>query len=346
MLAYPTPTFDARTILQAPGFRPTGKSSGLVYEAQPEAVTAPSVVNRTTANGGFVGSRSKNFIQSNQWNTSELKFDPMKGSPLSKPGSVGNVIDQAIGCQPKYAEPENGDLKAILNILNGKPQVGEVERLSAKQVASLEKKGKGPVIAEAARRLVDDFTDARESLRKQNLIQKAIRQGFSKNEAEEAYKKVRVREAEATLFKEEDPSVRLYDLIDSRVGGTQDGSLRSNDETGLWLAKGGNAVLVKQSETRNAIMDKKAGFDRPMKAFGPLKEFLETGKPIVISKPKPALALEDRVDEVIQTVGFQAMERGELPEGLRMHGQRGRPKGAKDVNPRKRPVGLKYKTKG
>ncbi len=341
MLAYPTPTFDAKTILQAPGFRPQGKSSGLVYQEQPEAVTAPSLVNRRTANGGFVGSRAKSFIQSNQWNTSEKKFDPTKGIPLSTPGSVGNVDTQAIGCQPKYAEPQNGDLLAILNVLNGKPQVGEVQRLSAKQLASLEKKGKGPVIAEGARRMVEDFSDAREALRKDSMVQRAIRQGFSQDEAEEAYKKIRVREAETMLMKEEDPSIRLYDLIDSKVGGTQDGSVRSNDETGLWLAKGGNAVLVNQSQTRNAVLDKKAGFDRPMKAFGPIREFLETGKPIVISKPP--LMLEDRVE--IPTKGYEAMMRGELPEGLRKVGQRGRPKGAKDVNPRSRPVGLKYQKK-
>jgi len=321
MLAYPTPTFDARTILQAPGFKPCGKSSSLVYQEQPEAVTAPSLVNRQTANGGFVGSRSKKFIQSNQWNTSELKYDPLKGSPLSKPGSVGNVIDQAIGCQPKYAEPENGDLKAILNILNGKPALGEVERLSAKQLASLEKKGKGPVIAEGARQMVNDFTDAREATRKANMIQKAIRQGFSKDEAEEAYRKMRVKEAEATLFKEEDPSTRLYDVIDSRIGGTQNGSIRSNDETGLFLAKGGNAVMVKQAEKTNAIMDKKAGFD--------------VGGRLSVNMLEGLIELRPKGQNIPRTV--------EIPEPVvepEVKGKKkaGRPKGASDKKPRLRPA--------
>ena len=254
MLAYPTPTFNAKTILQAPGHRPIGTSSCLEYEKQPEALTAPSVVNRNTANGGFVGTRSKKFIQNNQWLTPH--YDPTKGTPLSKPGSVGNVDTQAISIPPKYAEPKNGELQAILNILNGKPNVPEhIGKLSAKQVESLEKKGKGLSGVENAKKVISDFSDAREAMRKEDMIRKAIRQGFSKEEAEDAYRKLRMKEAEVTLLKEEDPSVRLYDLIDSKVSGTQDGSIRSNDETGLYLAKGGNAVLVKKAQARNEKMD-------------------------------------------------------------------------------------------
>lgn len=254
MLAYPTPTFNAKTILQAPGHRPMGTSSCLEYEKQPEANTAPSLVNRHTTNGGFVGTRSKKFIQNNQWLTPH--YDPTKGTPLSKPGSVGNVDTQAITIPPKYAEPSNGELQAILNILNGKPNIPEhVGKLSAKQIESLEKKTKGLPGVESAKKVVEDFADAREAMRKENMVRKAIRQGFSASEAEEAYRKLRMKEAEITLLKEEDPSVRLYDLIDSKVSGTQDGSIRSNDETGLYLAKGGNAVLVKKAQAKNAIMD-------------------------------------------------------------------------------------------
>jgi len=256
MLAFPTPTFDGKTILQAPGFRPLGRGSCLEYEKQPEAVTAAVVVNRHTANGGFTGTRAKTFIQNNQWNTSLHRFDPTKGTPLSKPGSVGNVDTQAITIPPKYAEPENGELKAILNILNGKPMLPEhVGKLSAKQVLSLEKKGQGLAAADTARKVVTDFSDAREALRKEDMLRKAQRQGFSKEEAMAAYSKLRMKEAEVTLLKEEDPSVRLYDLIDSKLSGTQDGTIRSNDETGLFLAKGGNAVAMKQAQQRNAEMD-------------------------------------------------------------------------------------------
>jgi hypothetical protein len=253
-LAYPTPTFNAKTILQAPGHRPIGTSSSSEFEKQPEANTPLSLVNRHTSNGGFVGTRAKKFIQDNQWLTPH--FDPTKGTPLSKPGSVGNVDTQAIGVTPKYAEPANGEMRAILNILNGKSTIGEsVGKLSAKQVESLQKKREGLRVADTPRKIVEDFSDAREAVRKEEMIKKAIRQGFTKEEAIGAYAKLRQKEAEVTLMSEEDPSVRLYDLIDSKVAGTQDGSVRSNDETGLFLAKGANAVLVKKAQKKNEIMD-------------------------------------------------------------------------------------------
>jgi hypothetical protein len=254
MLAYPTPTFNATTILQAPGHRPLGRGAEAIKSDQPEAVTPLNMVNRETKNGGFVGTRAKKFIQNNQWKPDH--YDPTKGTPLSKPGSVGNVFDQAISIPPKYAEPENGELKAIMSILNGKPASAEhIGKLSAKQVASLEKKGKGPISEDGAVKAVSDFSDTREALRKEEMIRKAVRQGFSLEEAKDAYAKLRMKEAEMALRKEEDPSVRLYDLIDSKVSGTQNGSIRGNDETGLFLAKGGNAVMVKKAEARNADID-------------------------------------------------------------------------------------------
>lgn len=351
MLAYPTPTFDAKTILQAPGYRPAGRGSQLVYEEQPEAVTPLNLVNRNTANGGFVGTRAKKFIQNNQFLTPH--FDPTKGTPLSKPGSVGNVVDQAISVDPKYAEPENGELKAIMAILNGKPAAPEfVGKLSAKQVESLEKKGKGLAPAEGAKRVVEDFADAREALRREKMIKRAIDQGFTLEEAKSAYNKVRVREAELSLMKEEDPSVRLADLIDSKLGGTQNGSVRGNDETGLYLAKGGNAVRVQKAERRNEIMDRltqptpslkdftgslsakdvtalQSRIGRSMKPVGAVAEFFETGKPITIQKPKPLLMIEDRKPTLTVTPLGEA-----VMEALRKRG--GRPKGKTDTEPRVR----------
>jgi hypothetical protein len=259
MLAFPTPTFDAKTILQAPGYRPVGRGSCLEYEPQPEAVTPLNLVNRHTSNGAFVGTRAKHFIQNNQFNTSMQHYDPTKGTPLSKPGSVGNVDTQAISIPPKYAEPENGELRAIMAVLNGKGAVEEhIGKLSAKQVQSLGKTSKH-LNKEAPERfreagpqkVVQDFSDAREALRKEAMIRRAISMGFSKEEAAEAYRKTRVREAEIALTKEEDPSTRLYDLIDSKIAGTQNGSYRSNDETGLFLAKGGNAIMEVRAEKRN-----------------------------------------------------------------------------------------------
>ena len=259
MLAFPTPTFDAKTILQAPGYRPLGRGACLEYEEQPEAVTPLNVVNRHTANGGFTGTRAKHFIQNNQFNTSMNHYDPTKGTPLSKPGSVGNVDTQAISNPPKYAEPENGELKAIMNILNGKGSIEEHKgKLSAAQVRSLGAKSKqlSKELKGGAEKSVQDFTDARDALRRETMIKRAMAMGFSKEEAVMAYQKVRVREAEIALTKEEDPSTRLYDLIDSKIGGTQNGSYRSNDETGLFLAKGGNAIMEVRAENRNDAVEK------------------------------------------------------------------------------------------
>ena len=257
MLAYPTPTFDAKTILQGPSHRPLGRGSQLVYEKQPEANTPFNLVNHNTKNG-WVGTRAKHFIQNNQFDTSREKYDPTKGTPLSKPGSVGNVDTQAISVPPKYAEPENGELKAILSILNGKGVLQEhVGKLSAKQLSSLAAKTEkltGP--RQGGLEVIKDYSDARAAMRESEQIKGAMAQGFSEEEARAAYKRVRDKEAEIALRKEQDPSDRLYDLIDSKVSGTQNGSIRSNDETGLFLAKASNAVLVKKAEVRNAELDR------------------------------------------------------------------------------------------
>ncbi len=254
MLAYPTPTFDAKTILQAPGYRPAGRGSELVYEKQPEAVTPLNLVNRNTRNGGFVGNIGKKFIQDPWCNP---HFDPTKGTPLSKPGSVGNVGDQAIAMgRPHMAEPINAELNAIMSILNGKTTVTEhKDKLSAKQLQSLEARKEKLAAKDGAFSAVKDFTDTKEALKYQQRIENAVKQGFTIEEAKTAYKKLRATEAETAMFLEQDPSTRLYDLIDSKVSGTQNGSIRGNDETGLYLAKGGNAVLVKKAQKLNSVMD-------------------------------------------------------------------------------------------
>lgn len=299
MLAYPTPTFDAKTILAAPGYRPAGRGSCLVYEEQPEASTPLNLVNRTTTNGGFVGTRSKKFIQNNQWKPEH--YDPTKGTPLSTPGSVGNVGDQAISVDPKYAEPANGELKAILDILNGKVGAPEhVGKLSAKQVESLGERSTylnkpAPERLDGARQVVSDFSDSRAALKEAERMRVLVSQGFTMEEAKKAYSRLREREAESALMKDEDPSTRLYDLIDSKISGTQNGSYRGNDETGLFLAKGGNAVMVKKSEAVNNKMDRMISFEGPkaIKAgaefkekttLGPIKEGKPRGRPIGSTK--------------------------------------------------------------
>ena len=194
MLAYPTPTFTARgTIHEAPGHRPLGRGAEAIVSDQIEAVTPMNLVNCHTANGGYVGSRSKKFIQDPYKNPG---FDPMKGSPLSKPGSVGNVDTQAISMgRPTMAEPVNADLIAIMAILNGKGSVSESSgKLSAKQVESLAKKGRGPENVMTAAKVVSDFSDAQKAFKEETMIKQAVSQGFSVAEAKDAYAKIRVKE--------------------------------------------------------------------------------------------------------------------------------------------------------
>jgi hypothetical protein len=273
MLAYPTPTFDASTILQAPGHRPIGRGACLEYEPQPEAVTPLNLVNKNTKNG-MVGTRAKKFIQNNQFNTDMKHYDPTKGSPLSKPGSVGNVADQAISIPPKYAEPENGELRAILAILNGKPASSEdVGKLSARAVQSLGTKSKKLSRMDGAVQVARDFADAREITRKNEAVRKAVSQGFTPDEAAAAYKRMREKEAESALRRDEDESSRLADLIDSKISGTQNGSIRGNDETGLFLAKAANAVLVKKAQSINEKLDRMVKFDETPKVFSPGRQF-------------------------------------------------------------------------
>ena len=260
MLAYPTPTFDAKTIRSGPDHRPLGRGAQQVLEQQPEAATPLNLINKNTKNG-WVGTRAKHFIQNNQFDTNAHHYDPTKGTPLSKPGSVGNVDTQAISAgRPTRAEPANGELQAILAVLNGKTGVEEhVGKLSAKQIASLGRKSAkltGP--REGVPASIKDFSDARAAMREAEQIKGAMAQGFSEAEARAAYRRVRDREAEIALTKEQDPSDRLYDLIDSKIAGTQNGNYRSNDETGLFLAKGGNVVLEKKAVLRNEELDRAA----------------------------------------------------------------------------------------
>jgi hypothetical protein len=47
---------------------------------------------------------------------------------------------------------------------------------------------------------------------------------------------LRDEEAKTALFAQQSLSTRLYDLIDSKLGGSQDGSTPGNDESALFLA--------------------------------------------------------------------------------------------------------------
>lgn len=260
MLAYPTPTFDAKTILAAPGYRPIGKSGMTVPSNEPVAETPLNLVNRHTANGGYVGSRAKHFIQNNQFLNE--KYDYAKGTPLSKPGSVGNVGDQFIAAgRPFMAEPANEELRVIMSILNGKPVAEERQgRLTAKQVKAMGARSK-KMTGKSERKdgtsaLVSEISDTQKVMNKQRQIKNAMAQGFSKAEAEEAYEKVRVKQAEVALKKDADVSMRLYNVIDSKVSGNVSGNVPGNDESALYLAKAQNVVQTKKAVELNMAKDR------------------------------------------------------------------------------------------
>lgn len=304
MLAYPTARFDAKTILQAPGYRPTGKGACYVYEAQPEANTPLNKINHNTKNGGFVGNFSRNIPKSTQW--SPKQYDPTKGTPLSVPGSVGNVGDQAIALRPTMAEPKNEQMRLIKNILDGKVAVSAgVGMLTAKSLASLEPKKSGafsPPLNPASQFAVD-FTDTARAMKREARIKNAVSQGFSVKEATEAYDKLRQREAEKALFLQQDVSTRLYDLIDSRLGSMQDGAVPGNDESALFLAKGGNAVDLKESQTKNQRISAAVA-----KASG-AREPKEVSTGIARGRPKSVSAEQGSTQSAINSY-FKRMKKG------------------------------------
>lgn len=341
MLAYPTPTFDAKTILQAPGYRPLAKGGQTIPSEEPVAITPAVKVNKHTANGGFVGSRARNFIQNNQF--LNPKYDPMKGTPLSKVGSVGNVGDQFISAgRPFMAEPKNEELRLIMNILDGKPIAEEKKgKLTAKQVRAMgEKSMKLNEKPKGEMGIIDDLKDSQDALKEANRIKNAMAQGFTYKEAKGAYDRLREKEAEKALFQQQDTSVRLYDLIDSRVGGDPNPLVPGNDESALGLALGRNRDLVSRAEARDARNDKAVKFDttpdlltfpKKTKAKSVLEEPLSALESMVDkSIREPKLSITPLGMSVLDTLAsadisiFKPKKKG------------GRPKGRGDTQPRSR----------
>jgi hypothetical protein len=136
----------------------------------------------------------------------------------------------------------NGDFQNILNILN-KPDGGlGGPNMSAGQVRLLaerrEKLTRKPEAGSSAGvQVATDFADTRKVMMKEQRIRNAEAQGFTRAEAEKAYEKLRDREAEVALGTQESVASRFADLIDSRLGGSQDGAYRNNDESALHLAR-------------------------------------------------------------------------------------------------------------
>jgi hypothetical protein len=244
ILAYPTPTNKLHTIGEAPSHRPLGRTGAYAFQAQPNDPTPLSCVNKKAYNSrGFTGTRATKFIQDNQF----LPVDRAPGVyPLSTPGTegLGNVGDSAPQPRPGFAQPMNGDFQNILNILNTPDNGLSGANLSAGQVRLLAERReklthKPEAGSSAGVQVATDFANTRKVMMKEQRIRNAEAQGFTREEAEKAYEKLRDREAEVALGTQESVASRFADLIDSRLGGVEDGQYRNNNESAKYLAYAG-----------------------------------------------------------------------------------------------------------
>lgn len=322
MLAYPTPLFDAKTIRQAPGYRPLGKSGSVQYEPQPEANTPESIVSRKAYNSrGFTGTRATKFIQDNQ-------FLPVKRAPgvnpLSKPETVGNVFDAAPQPRPKFDAPANADMQRILSIMNnpandvtGAPlTAGQIRLLAERQDRATAKHEVGGM--DGGARVVSDFAETQNALKRETQIRNAMAQGFTREEAVKAYEKVREKEAEKSLLQQQSVSQRLTDLVDSKLGGSQDGRYPGNDESALYLA-----TRKETPDERRKTILKAINLRSPAQEFGRRKDE-ETRGSRLANRQSAIELMTPRTKPFVETLKATTEE-----------GPVGRPKGAKDIFPRK-----------
>jgi len=328
ILAYPTPTNILNTIGEAPSHRPLGRTGAYKFEAQPNEPTPLSCVNKKAYNSrGYTGTRASKFIQDNQF----LPVDRAPGVyPLSTPGveGLGNVGDSAPQPRPGFAQPLNGDFQNILNILN-KPDNGfTASNMTSGQLRLLaEQREKATYKPEAGGRagveVTRDFTDTRANMLKEQRIANAEAQGFTRAEAEAAYAKLREREAQTALFQQESVASRFADLIDSRLGGVEDGAFPSNNESAKYLAyAGGKQELRTVKETLFTAARSKAIREQQAATT------IQTAFRAAANRP-PEQAVAAAIQEAV------AVKRG-----------RGRPPGALDRAPRVRPTGLSYRRGG
>jgi hypothetical protein len=325
ILAYPTPTNKLQTIGEAPSHRPLGRTGAYEFQAQPNDPTPPNCVNKKAYNSrGYTGTRASKFIQDNQ-------FLPVKREPgvypLSTPETkgLGNLGDSAPQPRPGFAQPMNGDFQNILNILN-KPD-GDLggSNMSAGQVRLLaerrEKLTRKPEAgSKEAIQVATDFADTRKVMMKEQRIRNAEAQGFSREEAEKAYAKLRDREAEVALGTQESVASRFADLIDSRLGGTQDGAYRNNDESALHLARNtkiADHLTVKELIAKRTFSGKvvpqigEGVYLRRTVPFinNPLLQDTTTGRGILPPPPPPSSTSRP-------AVGGGLYLRGEVPNAL------------------------------
>ena len=326
ILAYPTPTNILNTIGEAPSHRPLGRTGGYKFEAQPNDPTPMSCVNKKAYNSrGYTGTRASKFIQDNQF----LPVDRAPGVyPLSTPGTegLGNVGDSAPQPRPGFDAPINGDFQNILNILN-KPNNGfTASNMTSGQLRLLaEQREKATYKPESGGRagvqVARDFTDARANLLKEQRIANAEAQGFTRAEAEAAYEKLREKEAQAALFQQQSVASRFADLVDSRLGGVEDGAFPSNNESAKYLAYAGG------------------------------KQELRTVKETLFTAARSKAIREQQAATTIQSA-FRAAANKPPEQGVASAIQeavakrKGRPPGAKDKFPRSRISGITYKKGG
>jgi hypothetical protein len=257
MLAYPTPTFDAKTILEGPGHRPIGRGASYVFPATASPKSPEGCVNKKAYNSrGFTGSRAEKFIQDNQFLPTKLAPGV---NPLSVPGFTGNEFEGGYAGRPTFAEPKNGQMLQMLDVLNNRGDARHGADLSPAQTKFItEQTMKAATPQVGGEQVATDLADTQRAMTKEKRIRNAQAQGFSREEAESAYNKLRDEEAKTALFAQQSLSTRLYDLIDSKLGGSQDGSAPGNDESALYLAtrhpdllpRTGPADIVARKTTR------------------------------------------------------------------------------------------------
>lgn len=235
MLAYPTPTFDAKTCLEGPGHRPLGRGASYVFPTTASPMSPAGSVNKKAYNSrGFTGTRAEKFIQENQ-------FLPVKRAPgvnpLSVPGFTGNEFEGGYAPRPTFAEPKNAQMLQMLDVLNNRSDARHGADLSPAQTKFItEQTMKAATPQVGGEQVATDLANSQRAMTKEVRIRNAMAQGFTREEATSAYNKLRDEEAKTALFAQQSLSTRLYDLIDSKLGGSQDGSVPGNDESALNLA--------------------------------------------------------------------------------------------------------------
>ena len=220
------------TIRQGPSHRPLGRGACYDFEKQPEAKT-PGIAKQPFL--GSAGFKVGKYSAENPWN--QPKRAPGV-NPLSSPDLAsheGNLGDAYPVHQPIWDTPISAAWEAARKSMAGLPHQ-EAQPARGMAAEFHRSQGFGVSMPGELKNTFDDFAEAQATVKKDNAIRTAIKNGFSRAEAETAYKALRAEEAKAQMFNDRDPNNRLNDMLDSKFGGTQNGEYRSNDESALFLA--------------------------------------------------------------------------------------------------------------